>query len=1337
MGMVLDPSAYIPHIGSTVNINGVPRGVSDSPGIMFTMVHIPLFNPPFLMTPIIGHESINFFSSQNVFADGSRLAPKGYMVMSCNDTGVPLSLTPGRKKAWKVTPTLFAPTSFSLPVPSGPPVNVGGPYIPDWGGMIQNLALRMGFMGVMKGLNKVVNKVLKKAIGPNWLSRALCHTGFEPVNFVNGAVVYDGTDFTLPGPIPFEWKRSWYSDSAYQGMLGHGCHLQYDREMEYYPEDESWGLRMDDGRVVAIPELTIGEPFYLRAEKITITRHYESFEVYHHEEDLLYHFARSNAKYYKLTRIKREAAQIEFTYDGSALAHITDSAGRKIIIETDLKGQITSAAIISSMGQQRKISYAYDEQGNMLSITDALGKSTKMVYEGHLMVKKTDRNGHSFYWEYDQLNRCLRTGGDDGWQAGRIEYYPENGYNRVVDTMGGSTVYCYNEKQLVTRIINPLGPQVGSKTFQYTQYNELYREIDEDGNLTGYDYNEKGFTSKITYPDLTMQHYMYDEDDRLMISVSPGGKQETYTYYEGTKQLRAVIHADRSITQYTYTPQGLPATIKNDDKLLELAYDPHHNLIELNGNGKQVRWYYNFLGDVINVRDGKDNLLSQYEYDKLGRVTRIRDNGSSQSLKYNAYDEVIEIGRYDMDTVLFDYTPLGSLQRRTQGNSRVFFDYDRMERLTKVVNEHNEEYTFTRNTLGRIIAEKGFDGITKQYQHSGAGRITNMKGPGGMNTSYRYNGKGQLNYVDYADGTWETYGYNKEGQLISAYNEQNRIYLERDDYGRIIAEKQDRGMGDVGHSINSEYDKNGLRTKITSTLGADITQNYDALGQLNHIQAAQQDKLWEAHIARNGHGQVTAYNFTGGVESQLAYDHSGRPTNHIVKTGLGRECYKREYTWNSANHLCHSLDQLKNHGVRYSYDALNQLVSASDNPTEYKNPDAVGNLYETLDRTDRKYESGGRLTKDERGYYHYDTLGNLVLKAPFILEGKNPDTRWHPHCWSYKWNANGTLKWVVDPNGSKTDFEYDALGRRTAKITLKTITRYLWDGNVLLHEWSYPTENRPQVQISELGWVSYEKEPTENVITWVYDEGNYTPIAKLINGERYSIVSDYLGRPVQCFDDKGEIVWETDYDIYGRLKNLKGDRRFIPFRQPGQYEDVGLGRLYYNRFRYYDSFSGVYLSQDPIGLAGGMALYGYVGDSNSWVDVFGLSGFFTPSIFNGPSGITYTVYQQKIDWNLPSIGRGGTIETNLDRAMRGDAPFVNKDKYELLNLHHSKQDGKGPLFELSKGTHQKYNNSNALHPHLPKAHPDNPVNRTLFKKDKEAYWMQRAKAAKKAKISCR
>lgn len=84
-------------------------------------------------------------------------------------------------------------------------------------------------------------------------------------------------------------------------------------------------------------------------------------------------------------------------------------------------------------------------------------------------------------------------------------------------------------------------------------------------------------------------------------------------------------------------------------------------------------------------------------------------------------------------------------------------------------------------------------------------------------------------------------------------------------------------------------------------------------------------------------------------------------------------------------------------------------------------------------------------------------------------------------------------------------------------------------------------------------------EPTPDVITWVYEDGNYVPSAKLVNNERFSIVSDYLGRPVQAYNDTGELVWQTDYDIYGGLRNLIGDRELIPFRQLGQYEDEETG----------------------------------------------------------------------------------------------------------------------------------------------------------------------------------
>ena len=193
------------------------------------------------------------------------------------------------------------------------------------------------------------------------------------------------------------------------------------------------------------------------------------------------------------------------------------------------------------------------------------------------------------------------------------------------------------------------------------------------------------------------------------------------------------------------------------------------------------------------------------------------------------------------------------------------------------------------------------------------------------------------------------------------------------------------------------------------------------------------------------------------------------------------------------------------------------------------------------------------------------------------------------------------------PYGKTVRFEYDALGRRTAKLFNGHVFRYLWDGNVMVQEWQYEEKDRPQHSIDEFGRIRMQsEEPVENLVTWVYEEGSYVPVAKIQNGERYTIISDYMGRPVEAYNSYGNVVWQADYDIYGDLRNIKGIRDFIPFRQLGQYEDDET-RLYYNRFRYYDPRIGNYISQDPIRLAGdNPTLYGYVLDVNIEFDVYGL-----------------------------------------------------------------------------------------------------------------------------------
>lgn len=59
--------------------------------------------------------------------------------------------------------------------------------------------------------------------------------------------------------------------------------------------------------------------------------------------------------------------------------------------------------------------------------------------------------------------------------------------------------------------------------------------------------------------------------------------------------------------------------------------------------------------------------------------------------------------------------------------------------------------------------------------------------------------------------------------------------------------------------------------------------------------------------------------------------------------------------------------------------------------------------------------------------------------------------------------------------------------------------------------------------------------------------------------DSYTIVQDYLGKPIQALNSNGEVVWDCILDIFGDVLELRGKLDFIPFRFQGQYEDEETG----------------------------------------------------------------------------------------------------------------------------------------------------------------------------------
>jgi RHS repeat-associated protein len=330
----------------------------------------------------------------------------------------------------------------------------------------------------------------------------------------------------------------------------------------------------------------------------------------------------------------------------------------------------------------------------------------------------------------------------------------------------------------------------------------------------------------------------------------------------------------------------------------------------------------------------------------------------------------------------------------------------------------------------------------------------------------------------------------------------------------------------------------------------------------------------------------------------------GHTTNNIFNTRK-----RKQYVWDVNDRLKQVKDEKGT--TKFEHDGWSNLAKTiyPDGEEQLRNPDAVGNLFKTIDRKDRVYGKGGQLKKANGWSYEYDEEGNLIKK-----EHIGGDV------WKYEWNDAGMLMKVIRPDYEEVSFSYDALGRRLSKQFKNTITKFVWDDNVPLHEWK---ENATTGKI--LGTLEVDEDGDirrgNAAITWLFDTDSFAPAAKIKNGKTYSIVADHLGTPSQMYKEDGELFWEAELDSYGKVHVEKGEPGSCPFKYKGQYEDGEIG-LYYNRYRYYSSLEGIYISQDPIGLKGGKNFYSYVKDTNLWVDAFGLVGSYSGNLRMNASDMT-------------------------------------------------------------------------------------------------------------------
>ncbi len=244
---------------------------------------------------------------------------------------------------------------------------------------------------------------------------------------------------------------------------------------------------------------------------------------------------------------------------------------------------------------------------------------------------------------------------------------------------------------------------------------------------------------------------------------------------------------------------------------------------------------------------------------------------------------------------------------------------------------------------------------------------------------------------------------------------------------------------------------------------------------------------------------------------------------------------------------------------------LDRLTSATYPKTtnESYSYDAIGNRTSSQLSSTYNYQPFNRLVGTNSATYVYDNNGNLTTKTE---SGKATN---------FGWDFENRLTQVVTPSSGSVSYKYDALGRRIQRTGSDgSATNFTYDGQDVMKD---VTNDGSTIDYLNGPGIDNKIRQTSNVrkkSTALYFE------------------TDHLGSTSALTNDRGHVVDELTYDAFGNGSGSKETR----YDYTGRERDSVTGLMFY-RARWYDPQLGRFISEDPVGLAGGINQFAYVGNS--------------------------------------------------------------------------------------------------------------------------------------------
>jgi RHS repeat-associated protein len=1207
MSIVFDPFDYVPILGATVTVCGMKRATA---GTNATVVHIP---PGFPFAPKLPDKDDELFmGSATVVADGDPMSHISHPVLGCQVAGM---ISPPRLKK-KNKGMMLLPTTFNLAIPST--VFVGGPPTISLMGMAFKGAFAALGKFAKSGLFKRIRQKLFGNLKPGFLKCKILRA--EPVNILTGEVSVEHEDFTLPGRIPIEWTRSYSSSNRREGLAGHGWETLADARLEVDPSDGTVVMRHPTVGPLFFARLpaTQGEPgLELEVMDGALLSDWGHEYRVRTKEDRAYCFAKERPRAssegireFPISRIEDLCGNsLQFERRGGRLIGINESAGRRIEITND-SGRISEVALLIPDNGARHVfvRYEYDAQGDLVAVRDALSNPYTFAYDAHRIVRHTDRNGLSFYYEYEKKAesdwRVRHAWGDGGLYDYGFEYLDALSERRITDSLGHVSIVKLDERGLPISEIDPLG---GMTIFEYDEAGRTTAVVDPGGRRTGYEYDERGNLLKLTRPDSKSIQTEFNAASKAIKITDPNG-----AVWQQQWNVRGLLVEQTTplgnVSRYEYdSPGQLVAFTNPRGTRTELFFDGMGNLtIHKDALGHETRFAYDPLGNVTGEFEPLDR-RTLYRYDAKSRLADVRlPSGATISYTYDAEDNLIRYVDENGQETRLEYCGLGEIAKRLQPDGHsIEYHYDTEERLIGVTNQRGEIYHLDRDPLDRIVQEVDYWGQARRYSYDASGYLKSSADPLGRTIQYETDPLGRILKKTLPDGLVENFVYDANGNVIETKSLHGICKREFDAEGRLVKEVQSF------FTIKNAYDANGNRVARETSLGNSVAYEFDALDQAVSVRINQNEPM---RIERDAAGRIAYERLSSHLLRRFRYSANGYPTEQAVWINES-PLFATRFEYDPAGNLTQRNDSKSGTDV-YRYDPVGRITEHLDPQrrfTHYVNDPAGDRLRTRIVEGSRQRVVGGGVVEEawsregeyDGTYYRFDRAGNLVERR----DGQRD--------LQLVWDANQRLI-ESHTNGTLTRYGYDPLGRRLFKETGDRLTQFCWDGDALVGESLVAFDQlRKPVSTIEGNVVAFTERqkktppPTPRVVReYVYYPDTFEPLA-LVEGTGgaqrvYHYHNDPNGCPTRLTNAEGDVKWAASFAAWGQISRVHFDAVDNPIRLQGQYEDIESG-LYYNRYRYYETSAGHFLSQDPLGLLPSENPYRFAPNIFGWSDPFGLS----------------------------------------------------------------------------------------------------------------------------------